>query len=85
MTKSDLEAAFSEALDEVRATLHRLAEKLEQDHFAYDMRGPMDMARDMLCDFDPVCRAREAIEESNRLAAREEERDLYRNSNQWGL
>ena len=84
-SKDQIDAAFSEALDEVRATLHRLAEKLEQDHFTYDMKGPMDMAHDMLCDFDPYVRALDDLEESNRLAAREEERDLYRNTNQWGL
>ena len=74
MSKDQIDAAFSEALDEIRATLHRLAEKLEQDHITYDMRGPMDAAHDMLSDFDPVCRARDAEAEENRRLARQEER-----------
>jgi hypothetical protein len=73
-SKQEIDAAFSEALDEIRATLHRLAEKLGQDAYSYDMRGPMAMAHDMLTDFDPVCRAREEAEEENRRLARAEER-----------
>ena len=80
MDTRKIDAAFSEALDEVRATLHRLAEKLGQDHYSYDMRGPMDVVHDMLTDFDPVCRAREEADEENRRLAREEERDLWRNA-----
>lgn len=74
----DIDAAFSEALDEIRATLHRLAERLEQDHFAYDMRGPMNSAHDMLSDFQPVIRAREDAEAARAARARAEERDLWR-------
>lgn len=77
---TDIDAAFSEALDAIRSALHTLAEKLEQDHFAYDMKGPMDEAHDMLFDFEPVIRAREAEEQRNAELARAEERDLYRNS-----
>jgi hypothetical protein len=74
MSKDQIDAAFSEALDEIRATLHRLAERLGQDHYSYDMRGPMDVAHDMLTDFDPVCRAREEADEESRRIARAEER-----------
>ena len=71
---SQIDAAFSEALDEIRATLHRLAEKLGQDAYSYSTSGPMDAAHDMLSDFDPVCRAREEVEEEHRRLARQEER-----------
>ena len=84
-SKDQIEAAYDQALTDIRAALHKLAETLEQNHYRYDMDGPMEYARAMLDDFQPYVRAcRIAEEESDRLAS-EERRDLWRNTNQWGL
>lgn len=74
MSKDQIDAAFSEALDEIRATLHRLAERLGHDAYSYSTTEAMNAAHDMLNDFEPVCRAREEAEEENRRLARAEER-----------
>ena len=85
-TQKELDAAVDEAREAIRATLHKLAWRLGQDAYKYDMRGPMDSVSDMLKDFDPVCSARDEIEaEANSARAKAERRDLYRNTNEWGL
>ena len=79
-SKDQIEAAFSTALDDIRAALHKLAETLEQDHYSYDLKRPMDAAHDLLNDFEPVYRAEADISAENARLAREEERELYRNT-----
>jgi len=79
-TQKELDDAVDEAREAIRATLHKLAWRLGQDAYKYDMRGPMDSVSDMLTDFEPVYRAEADISAENARLAREEERDLYRNS-----
>ena len=79
-TQKELDAAVDEAREAIRATLHKLAERLGQDHYKYDMRSPMDSVSDMLNDFEPVYRAEADISAENARLAREEERELYRNA-----
>jgi len=79
-TQSELDAAVDEAREAIRATLHKLAERLGQDAYTYDMECPMGSVSDLLNDFDPVVNAQCEIDaEDNRLAC-EDERDLYRNA-----
>jgi len=80
MTQDDLDAAVDEAREAIRATLHKLAWRLGQNAYKYDMRGPMDSVSDMLNDFEPVYRAEADISAENARLAREEERDLYRSA-----
>jgi len=61
-SKDQIEAAFSTALDDIRAALHKLAETLEQNHYRYDMVGPMNSAHDLLNDFEPYIRAMDALD-----------------------
>lgn len=80
-TQSELDAAVDEAREAIRATLHKLAERLGQDAYTYDMKAPMGSADDLLTDFDPVCWARDEIEaESNSARAKAERRDLLSNA-----
>ena len=61
-SKDQIEAAFSTALDDIRAALHKLAAALEQDHYKYDLKRPMDTAHDLLNDFEPYVRAMDALD-----------------------
>lgn len=61
-SKDQIEAAFSTALDDIRAALHKLAAALEQDHYSYDLKRPMDTAHDLLNDFEPYIRAMDALD-----------------------